>query len=103
MSTSRTCPGWSTSRKRNERATNLSVSTQAALLGSYGMKAVLDDNVSRFVTDWKPLDETRYRARFYFDPNTIPMASNNAHYIFYALNRDSVMVARLELRCYRTF
>lgn len=79
---------------------DLSVSAQAALVGSYGMKAVLDDNVSIYVTDWSPFDETRYRARFYFDPNTITMAANNAHYLFYALNRDNVVVARLELRRY---
>ena len=73
---------------------------QAALVGSYGMKAVLDDNVSIYVTDFSPFDETRYRGRFYFDPNTITMANNNAHYLLYALNRDDVVVARLELRRY---
>jgi hypothetical protein len=79
---------------------DLSVSAQAALVGSYGMKAVLDDNVSIYVTDFSPFDETRYRGRFYFDPNTITMANNNAHYLLYALNRDDVVVARLELRRY---
>jgi RHS repeat-associated protein len=79
---------------------DLSVSAQAALVGSYGMRAVLDDNVSIYVTDFSPFDETRYRGRFYFDPNTITMANNNAHYLLYALNRDDVVVARLELRRY---
>jgi len=71
-------------------------------VGSYGMRAVLDDNVSIYVTDWSPFDETRYRGRFYFDPNTITMAANNAHYLFYALNRDNVVAARLELRYYNS-
>jgi hypothetical protein len=69
-------------------------------VGSYGMKAILDDNVSIYVTDWSPFDETRYRGRFYFDPNTITVANNNAHYLLFVLNRDNVVVARLELRRY---
>ena len=51
------------------------------------------------VTDWKPFEETRYRARFYFDPNTITMSNGNAHYLLYALNRSNVMVARVEFDC----
>jgi hypothetical protein len=60
----------------------------------------LFQNVSIYVTDWSPFDEMSYRARFYFDPKTITMANNNAHYLLYALNRDDVLVARLELRRY---
>lgn len=77
---------------------DLSVTAQAALSGAYGMQAVIDNNTGIYVTDWKPFEGTRYRARFYFDPNSITMASGNAHYLFYALNRDGVVVARIELQ-----
>jgi RHS repeat-associated protein len=63
------------------------------------MQMLIDNNnTSIYVIDWKPFEETRYRARFYFDPNSITMASGNAHYLFYALNRDDVVVARVELQ-----
>jgi YD repeat-containing protein len=76
---------------------DLSVSTQAALSGTYGMKAVINDNNAVYVTDWKPFEKTHYRARFYFDPNTITMSNGNAHYLLYALNRSDVVVARVEV------
>ena len=77
---------------------DLSAASEAAILGSYGLQAVLDDNVLIYVTDWRPYEETHYRARFYFDPNGIAMAHDNAHYIFQAYNRDGVVVMRIELR-----
>jgi len=61
---------------------DLSVSAAAALVGSQGMQAVVDDNNTIYVTDDSPNAETRYRARFYFDPNSIPMLSGEAHFIF---------------------
>ena len=79
---------------------DLSVTTAAAIAGTYGMQALLDDNNSIYVNDWTPFEETRYRARFYFDPNTVTMANNDAHYPFYAGNRDSVIVTRIEFRRY---
>ena len=44
------------------------------------------------------MPKTRYRARFYFDPNTITMANGNAHYIFYGYSGASTVVLRIELR-----
>ena len=61
---------------------DLSVSSAAALVGSQGMQALIDDANTIYVTDDTPNAEPRYRARFYFDPNSISMASGNAHYIF---------------------
>jgi hypothetical protein len=61
---------------------NLSVNTAAALVGAQGMQALINDNNSLYVIDDRPAAEPRYRARFYFDPNTIPMANNDAHLIF---------------------
>ena len=58
------------------------ISAAAALVGTRGMQALINDNNSIYVTDDRPNAEPRYRARFYFDPNTITMAPNDAHLIF---------------------
>jgi PKD repeat protein len=63
---------------------DLSVEAGAALVGSYGLGAVIDDNTGIYVQDDTPAAEARYRARFYFDPNSIAMAAGNSHYIFHA-------------------
>ncbi|MBI3241432.1 MAG: LamG domain-containing protein [Chloroflexi bacterium] len=75
---------------------DLSVSTQAALVSAKGMQAVIDDNNSIYVRDDTPAALRLYRARFYFDPNSIPMTSGNAHYIFYGYNASSTVVLRVE-------
>ena len=88
---------WSTSTTDGG---DLSVTAAAAIVGDNGMQAVLDDNASIYVTDWSPFEEGRYRARFYFDPNSVVMASGNAHYLLYALNTAGTVVARIEFRYY---
>jgi hypothetical protein len=45
-----------------------------------------------------PQTRARLPGEFLFDPNSIIMARGNAHYLFYALNRDDVVVARIELQ-----
>jgi hypothetical protein len=78
---------------------DLSVSTAAALVGSNGMQAVLDDNIVIYVTDETPTAEPRYRARFYFDLNTIPMVNGDAHFIFEGYGGTPVTkVLRIEFR-----
>jgi len=77
---------------------DLSVTASAALVGARGLQAVIDDNVALHVTDDTPNAEPRYRARFYFDPNSIPMAEGNAHFIFYGYAGASTVVLRLEFR-----
>jgi thermitase len=77
---------------------DLSVSASAASLGSNGMQAVLDDNVAIYVTDDTPAAEPRYRARFYFDPNSISMVSGDNHYIFYGYSGTSTVVMRVQIR-----
>ncbi len=61
---------------------DLSVTAAAKLKGGKGMQAVIDDNTSLYLKDTRPANEARYRARFYFDPNTIAMASGDMHHIF---------------------
>jgi hypothetical protein len=60
---------------------NLSVSPSAALVGGYGMQATFTNTTAMYVRDDSPVAEARYRARFYFDPNSISMASGNYVYL----------------------
>jgi hypothetical protein len=77
---------------------DLSVTTTAALAGNYGLQAVINDNNSIYVTDETPDAETHYRARFYFDPNSIAMAKNDEHVIFDGAAASGSGAFDLELR-----
>jgi hypothetical protein len=77
---------------------DLSVSPSAALVGSQGMQAVIDEINTLYVTDDSPNAETRYRARFYFDPNSITMANGNAHMIFKGFIGASTEVLKVEFQ-----
>jgi hypothetical protein len=59
---------------------------------------VIDDNNVLYVTDETPNTESRYRARFYFDPNSISMVSGNAHYLFTGVLGTTREVVRLNFR-----
>ncbi|HKY54137.1 MAG TPA: DUF4832 domain-containing protein [Anaerolineales bacterium] len=78
--------------------TDLSVSTAAALSGIQGMQALIDDNTTIYVRDDSPNAEPRYRMRFYFDPNSISMASGNTHFIFKGFMGTATEVLRMEFR-----
>ena len=60
----------------------MSVNPVAVLVGSNGMQALINDTATLYVTDETPNAELRYRARFYFDPNSITMTDGSAHYLF---------------------
>jgi calcineurin-like phosphoesterase family protein len=77
---------------------NLSVNAAAALVGSQGMQALINDNNAISVTDDSPSAEPRYRARFYFDPNSVPMASGDTHFVFKGFMGTSMEVLRVEFR-----
>jgi len=77
---------------------NLSVSSAAALVGSNGLQAVLNDANSIYLTDDSPNAEPRYRARFYFDPNSISMADGDTHFIFNGFEGTSTAVTRVDFR-----
>ncbi len=55
---------------------DLSAETEAALHGNYGLNCLIDDNTGIVVHD-DGLSETRYRFRFYIDPNNLTMAEDN--------------------------
>jgi len=78
---------------------DLSASPSAALVGGQGLQALIDDNNTLLVIDDSPTVETRYRVRFYFDPNSIPMSVGNAHLLFQGFSDSgAVQVLQLELR-----
>ena len=77
---------------------DLSVSTAAALVETKGLQALIDDINSIYVTDDTPNAEPRYRARFYFDPNSISMLSGDTHFIFRGYSGTSTIVLRVQFR-----
>ena len=58
---------------------------------------MINDNNAIYMTDNTPNAESRYRARFYFDPNSIVMADRDSHYLLYGYT-GSTPVLRVELR-----
>ena len=87
--------GWTSN---SNDAGDLSANSASALVGSQGMQAVIDDSNTIYVTDDSPNAEPRYRVRFYFDPNSISMASGDAHFIFKGFSSTSIDLLQLELR-----
>jgi hypothetical protein len=77
---------------------DLSASAAAALIGSQGLQSVIDDITAIYVTDDSPSAEPRYRVRFYFDPNSISMASGDAHFIFKGFLGTATDVLQVEFR-----
>ena len=77
---------------------DLNAAASAAQFGSFGLRTVIDDNNAIYVTDDSPNSETRYRARFYFDPNSIAMSSGDNYYLFYGYSGSSTTVLRIEFR-----
>ena len=61
---------------------DLSVSSSAAYQSNYGMQALINDTIAILLKDDSPTDATHYRARFYFDPNSLVMSDGNEHSIF---------------------
>ncbi len=61
---------------------NLSVSTAAALVGNYGLRATINNTSTMYVRNDTPANEARYRARFYFDPNSVTLPAGEDHDIF---------------------
>jgi K319L-like, PKD domain len=77
---------------------DLSVSAAAALVGTRGMQALINDNTAIYVTDTSPTAEPRYRVRFYFDPNSIAMAQGDTHLIFVGRNAGTTTLLRVQFR-----
>ena len=80
---------------------DLSVSPASALKGSYGVQALINDNNSIYMTADTPNAEPYYRARFYFDPNSIVMADKDSHYLLYGYTGTATPVLRVEFRRFK--
>ncbi len=57
---------------------------------------MINDENSLYLADDRPNAETRYRARFYFDPNSISMATGDAYNIFNGFVGTNTAVMRVE-------
>jgi len=60
---------------------DMTVAEAAALHGTYGLNFLIDDQNDMWCQDDTPNAETRYRCRFYFDPNSLSMSNNNEFYL----------------------
>ncbi|MBI5953670.1 MAG: hypothetical protein HY865_18605 [Chloroflexi bacterium] len=62
---------------------DLSVSPSAALEGTYGMQAVIDDTTAIYAVNHSPVGEQVYRVRFQFDPNSVVIPVDQGFSILY--------------------
>ena len=79
-------------------AGDLSAGPAAALEGSNGMQVLINDSNNLYVTDDTPNAEPRYRVRFYFDPNSLPMASGDTFNPFRGFMGTSTSVLQVAFR-----
>lgn len=77
---------------------DLTASPAAALVGNYGLQAVINDNTGMYVQDDRPTAESHFRGRFYFDPNSILMANNDYHLIFRGNNNSISTIFGINLK-----
>ncbi len=78
---------------------DLSTSPLAALVGNQGLRAVVNDSNSMYLTDNSPNAEAHYRVRFYFDPNSVAMASGDYQYLLTAFaNATDTTVFRVQFK-----
>ena len=63
------------------------------------MQAIINDTTTMYVQDNSPNAEPRYRARFYFDPNSLVTASGDYQYILMgSANSTNTTVLRVEFK-----
>jgi len=75
---------------------DLSVTAVAALHGSWGLNVFIDDTTTKEVYDSTPNDVSRYRFRFYIDPNGLTMADNDNFRIF--MTNNNAYSAKIQVR-----
>lgn len=80
----------------SNNAGRLSVSTAAALQGNYGLEVAFSNKVNMLVRNDSPTAETRYRARFYFHPNSIAMATGDNITLFQGLDAAGSIVLSIQ-------
>ena len=60
---------------------DLVVGSGVALVVAQGLEVNINDNTPSYLVDESHDSEARYRARFYFDPNSIDMSVGDSHRI----------------------
>jgi hypothetical protein len=80
----------------NTDGSDLSITTQAAAVGNYGMQAVLDDGNELIVFDESPNEEDHFSTRFYFHPNSV-QAPEGGFYLMSISSEETWGVACLWL------
>ena len=75
---------------------NLSVNGGAALEGNYGLQAAFTNKTNMLVRNDSPTAEARYRARFYFNPNSISMATGDNITLFQGLGAGGEIVFSIQ-------
>ena len=75
----------------------LSVSTTAALAGTYGLRASISNRNDMYVVDTTPAAVSSYHARFVFDPNSAVIGSGKVHDIFVALDASGASNLRIQV------
>ncbi len=75
----------------------LSISPAAALIGSYGLQVIISGAEPLYVQGILPTSESRYHARFYFDPTGLRMGERHKLTIFNGF-AGATSVLRVELR-----
>jgi hypothetical protein len=82
--------------------TDLRATVAAAMAGTgFGLQALVNDTNSLYVQDDSPLLESRYRARFYLDPNGFDPGEASSHFrtrIFIAFDPSGLRVVTLVLK-----
>ncbi len=77
---------------------DLSVSTLAAILGNYGLQAVINDDVEMYLTDLNPDGSNQYFTLFYFDPNSVSIPSGETVNIYQVKDDTGALALTLQLR-----
>jgi len=83
---------WSASRTDNG---DLSVSSSAAIIGSFGLRAIINSNDPIYVQDDTPNSERHYYASFYFAPNSISMRERDNFVLFRGTGLSTVFQLNL--------
>ena len=80
----------------SNNAGRLSVTAGAALQGNFGLQAVFTNKVNMLVRNDSPTAETRYRARFYFNPNSIAMVIGDNITLLQGLDAGGAVVLSIQ-------
>ena len=85
---------WSSSAMNGIR---LTVTTSAALAGTYGLRANIANRNDMYVADATPTAERSYHVRFGFDPNTVTIGAGKIHDILVGTNATGTASLRVQI------